>query len=80
MGYPILSTRLYLLSYYHNVSCVKFHCELDFVAQLPVSQPPLVYQDVKHISLSKNKWGFRNSLPIAIADREMSVLSSEPAF
>ena len=47
MGYPLLSARLHLITYYHNVSYFKLPCDHEFVVQIPVSKPPLRYQEVK---------------------------------
>ena len=58
MGYTILYYWLCLFTYYNEVSCVKLPHDIAFIAQLPVSQPPLGYQDGKQIYLSKQKWGW----------------------
>ena len=56
MGYHVLYILIHLLPYYHNVSYDKLTCDLSFAVQLPVYQPPIIYQDVEQIYLYKHKW------------------------
>ena len=58
MGYPILYAWINLITYYHNISSVKLPHEIDFFAHIPVYDYPIREKDVKHLSLSKQKWEY----------------------
>ena len=51
--YPLIYDRIHMITDNHNVSCIKLSNDIEFFAQLPVSNPYIRYQYAERLYFSK---------------------------